>query len=128
MLSKQAQICPYFHSAVLQAVLGSSATYFLQESTDLFIFILLSCRLFLDNLETILSKEAQKTAKEQDPAQVTHADKIEKKEGLLNWNRSAIELHNQVIPNLFSHNLFCSCTISFIREKNIAHRRRLGFV
>jgi len=54
----------------------------------------------LENLEAILSKEAQKTAKEQDPAQVTHADKIEKKEGLLNWNGSATELHNQVISNL----------------------------
>ncbi len=59
--------------------------------------MLLSCRLFLDNLESILSKEAQKTAKEQDPAQVTQADKIEKKEGLLNWDSSATELHNQVI-------------------------------
>ncbi|DBB11792.1 TPA: hypothetical protein ACH3X3_005947 [Trebouxia sp. C0006] len=52
-------------------------------------------QLFLDNLESILSKEAQKTAKEQDPAEVTDADKIEKKEGLLKWSRSATELHNQ---------------------------------
>ena len=51
----------------------------------------------MDNLESILSKEAQKTAKEQDPAEVTDADKIEKKEGLLKWSRSATELHNQVI-------------------------------
>ncbi len=55
----------------------------------------------MDNLDAILSKEAQKTAKEQDSAQVTHADKIEKKEGLLKWDRSATELHNQVISNLF---------------------------
>ncbi|KAL0030331.1 hypothetical protein WJX77_010450 [Trebouxia sp. C0004] len=53
-------------------------------------------KLFLENLEAIVSKEAQETAKEQDPAQVTRADKIEKKEGLLKWDRSATELHNQV--------------------------------
>ena len=70
------------------------------------IYVLLSCRLFLNNLESVMTKEAQKTAQEQDPAQVTHADKIEKKEGLLKWSRSATELHNQVISNLVTGNLF----------------------
>ena len=70
----------------------------------------------MDNLESILSKEAQKTAKEQDPAEVTDADKIEKKEGLLKWSRSATELHNQVISNLVTGNLFVLEQQGFFRQ------------
>lgn len=91
--------------------------------------MLLSCRLFLDNLESILSKQAQEAAKEQDPAHVTHADKLEKNEGLLRWSRSATELHNQVISNLVFGNLCYSFNnIHFLHKSNIIHRNRLVFV
>lgn len=68
----------------------------IQADALLFHLFAKGTQLFLNNLESIMTKEAQKTAQEQDPAQVTHADKIEKKEGLLKWSRSATELHNQV--------------------------------
>ena len=54
------------------------------------------CRLFLDNLESILSGEAQKAAQPQDESQVSHADKIDKQEGRMLWDMSAEQLHNQV--------------------------------
>ena len=54
------------------------------------------CRLFLDNLDSLLSGEAQKAAQPQDESQVSHAAKIDKQEGRLVWDKSAEQLHNQV--------------------------------
>ena len=54
------------------------------------------CRLFLDNLNSIMSGEAQASARKQDPAQVSYAHKIEKSECWLDWDDSATDLHNQV--------------------------------
>ncbi|DBA66646.1 TPA: hypothetical protein ACH3X2_002214 [Trebouxia sp. C0005] len=101
----------------------------IQADALLFHLFAKGTQLFLDNLESILSKQAQEAAKEQDPAHVTHADKLEKNEGLLRWSRSATELHNQVISNLVFGNLCYSFNnIHFLHKSNIIHRNRLVFV
>ena len=56
----------------------------------------LCCRLFLDNLDSLLSGEAQKAAQPQDESRVSHAYKLDKQEGRMLWDMSAEQLHNQV--------------------------------
>ena len=54
------------------------------------------CRLFLDNLDSLLSGESQKAAQPQDESQVSHANKLDKQEGRMLWDMTAEQLHNQV--------------------------------
>lgn len=61
---------------------------------------LVACRLFLENLDSILSGEAQKAAQPQDESEVSHTGKIAKKEGKISWEKSAEQLHNQVSRTL----------------------------
>lgn len=74
---------------------------------------LVACRLFLENLDSILSGEAQKAAQPQDESEVSHTGKIAKKEGKISWEKSAEQLHNQVSRTLRRLLLM---TVAFTRE------------
>ena len=100
-------------SALRQTIFVVKMLSKLQDLLDLDAAVLVACRLFLDNLGSILSGEAQKTAQPQDESQVSRADKIGKKEGRISWDKSAEQLHNQV--RSFIHSPVCAVILLFLR-------------
>ena len=80
-------------------------------------------RLLLNNLDLVWSGKAWAAAKPQDEAAATHAAKLTRADSLLDWDKPAQALHNQVtldgrtLPSLVSYvelpGLPCLSTISW---------------